>query len=52
MIRLARCPFVDRECTKECKAYDESKAEKCLVLHRSDRTNRLLNFIEKKIGGR
>ncbi len=46
---MAKCPFVDRECSPECKAYDESKKEKCLVLYRSDRTNMLLNFIDKKL---
>lgn len=44
-----KCPFVDRECTKECKAYDESKPDGCIVLHRADRTNMILNYIEKKI---
>jgi len=44
-----RCPFVDRECTPDCVAYDETKAENCIVLHRMDRTNKLLNFIEKKV---
>ncbi len=43
------CPFVDRECTPECAAYDSSKDMQCLVMHFSDRTNRLLNFIEKKL---
>lgn len=46
---MGRCPFVDRDCLKECVAYDDSKELKCLVLHMSDRTNRLLNFIEKKV---
>lgn len=46
---MALCPFADRECTDKCKAYDASKPEACLVLHRSDRTNKLLNFIEKKL---
>jgi len=44
-----KCPFVDRECSKDCKAYDESKMDFCLVLHRLDRTNKILNFIEKKV---
>ncbi|MFH1455495.1 MAG: hypothetical protein ABIF40_00930 [archaeon] len=47
---MAMCPFANRECTSECKAYDESKDDGCIVLHRSDRTNMLLNFIEKKLG--
>jgi len=46
---MALCPFVDRECSQDCKAYDESKPEDCIVLHRADRTNMLLNFIEKKM---
>jgi hypothetical protein len=46
---MVRCAFVDRECIKDCIAYDDSKEFKCLVLHMSDRTNRLLNFIEKKV---
>jgi hypothetical protein len=49
---MPKCPFADREWTAECRAYDESKTEKCLVLHRLDRTNMLLNFIEKKVGNR
>ncbi|MEA3379110.1 MAG: hypothetical protein U9Q69_05765 [Nanoarchaeota archaeon] len=49
---MGKCPFVDRECTSECKAYDESKTMNCFVLHKFDRTNILLNFIEKKISGR
>ena len=43
------CPFVDRECTEECMAYDKLKDEKCLVLYRMDRTNMFLNFIDRKI---
>lgn len=46
---MPKCPYVDRECTKECRAYDESKENKCLALHFPDRANKLLNFIEKKI---
>ena len=46
---MVKCPFVDRDCSSECKAYDESKAESCIVLHRMDRTNMILNFIEKKL---
>lgn len=42
------CPFNDRECTSQCMAYDESREEKCLILHRLDRTNMLLNFMEKR----
>jgi hypothetical protein len=49
---MAKCPFVDRECTQECVAYDDSKDMQCLVMHMSDRTNRLLNFIEKKVDKR
>ena len=49
---MPRCPFADRECVADCRAYDESKTEKCLVLHRLDRTNMLLNFVEKKVGGK
>jgi len=44
-----KCAFVDRDCNSECKAYDESKMDSCIVLHRLDRTNKILNFIEKKI---
>ena len=43
------CPFVNRECNSECRAYDETKKDSCLVLHRLDRTNMILNYIEKKI---
>ncbi len=43
------CPFVDRDCTKECKAYDEKAMDGCIIMHRSDRTNKILNFIEKKL---
>lgn len=46
---MAKCPFVDRDCLGNCIAYDNSKPEKCLILHRADRTNMILNFIEKKI---
>lgn len=46
---MVKCPYVDRDCTPECKAYDDSKEKQCLVMHFSDRTNKLLNFIEKKI---
>ena len=46
--KMASCPFVDRECTDQCKAYDSTKPDGCIVLHRMDRTNKLLNFIEKK----
>jgi hypothetical protein len=46
---MGKCPFVDRECTPECVAYDSNRDIKCSVLHMSDRTNRLLNFIEKKV---
>lgn len=45
------CPFAIRECSADCRAYDEERPEKCLVLHRLDRTNMLLNFIEKKTRG-
>ncbi|MBI2663157.1 hypothetical protein HYX15_01350 [Candidatus Woesearchaeota archaeon] len=44
-----RCPFVDRNCNPECRAYDETKKDSCLILHRLDRTNMILNYIEKKI---
>jgi hypothetical protein len=43
------CPFRDKACNDKCKAYDESKKENCLILHRLDRSNMLLNYIEKKI---
>ena len=43
------CPFVNRECNSECRAYDDTKKDNCLVLHRLDRTNMILNYIEKKI---
>jgi hypothetical protein len=46
---MAKCPFVDRECTEECKAYDTSKEFGCLALHLPDRANKLLNYIEKKV---
>ena len=46
---MAICPFVDRVCSSDCIAYDETKEYRCLVLHFSDRTNKLLNFIEKKV---
>lgn len=46
---MARCPFVDRECTEDCKAYDPSKEFGCLALHLPDRANKLLNYIEKKL---
>lgn len=46
---VAKCPFADRECTHECKAYDESVDKNCLVLYRADRANKLLNFIDKKL---
>lgn len=46
---MAKCPYVDRDCTEECKAYDATKEENCLIMHRSDRTNKLLNFIDKKL---
>ena len=49
---MVKCPFVDRDCTTECVAYDESRELKCSVLHMSDRTNRLLNFIEKEVDKR
>tara|TARA_Y100000310_G_scaffold38072_1_gene35684 strand:+ start:1044 stop:1226 length:183 start_codon:yes stop_codon:yes gene_type:complete len=47
---MAKCPYVDRECTDECKAWDSTKPDGCVVLHRMDRANKLLNFIEKKVG--
>ena len=43
------CPFVDRECNSECRAYDKTKKDSCIVLYRLDRTNMILNYIEKKI---
>lgn len=49
---MALCPFVERDCTTNCIAFDDSKELKCLVMHMSDRTNRLLNFIEKKVDKR
>ena len=49
---MGKCPFVDRGCTSECIAYYDSRDLKCSVLHMSDRTNRLLNFIEKKVDKR
>ncbi len=52
MENMAKCPYVDRECTEDCKAYDSTKPDGCIVLHRMDRTNKLLNFIEKKVGNR
>ena len=49
---MGKCPFVERECSNDCVAFDESRDQKCSVLHMSDRTNRLLNFIEKKVDRR
>lgn len=49
---MAKCPFVERDCISDCVAYDGSKELSCLMLHMTDRTNRLLNFIEKKIDKR
>ena len=46
---MAICPFVDRECTEDCKAFDDKRDENCLVLYRLDRTNMFLNFIDRKI---
>ena len=46
---MALCPFNERECTSDCRAYSTKRRESCLVLYRLDRTNMLLNFIDKKL---
>jgi len=45
---VVKCPYADRECTNDCRAYDTNTGN-CLVMHMADRTNKLLNFIEKKM---
>jgi hypothetical protein len=46
---MAKCPYADRECTPDCKAFDNKVTNNCFIMHMQDRTNKLLNFIEKKL---
>ncbi|MBS3117875.1 hypothetical protein J4430_03280 [Candidatus Woesearchaeota archaeon] len=44
-----KCPFVERDCTPDCKAFDNDRIDGCTILHRLDRTNMILTHIERKI---